>query len=267
MLCPGTMARVWKKLSIAGAFAVAGLLATASQAAPIVYGNFAGTGVVFQGITEDSATDPTPLYGLPHVVGGDQLDFDPSAFASSASGGAADVTDGLLKGAIQAQPGYGITRFALSELGSYTLAGLGTTATSAAVGQVAFIKITELNGVALGGDSFTVALTSSFSPSGGDFYLPAEAGIAIPWSGSGSVDIAAALASKKASNPGVYGSYTQVTRVEFSTNNTLVTTSEAGTIAFIDKKDLVLDIDAAVPEPASLGLLALAIPALLARRR
>lgn len=267
MLCPGIMARVWKTLSIAGAVTVAGLFASAAQAAPIVYGNFAGTGITFQGITEDSATDPTPLYGVPTVVGGDMLDFDPTAFASSASGGAADVTDGLLKGAIQAQAGYGITRFALSELGSYTLAGFGTPATSAAVGQVAFIKITELNGVALGGNSFTVSLNSSFSPSGGDFFLPAEAGVAIAWNGSGSVDIAAALAAKKISNPGAYGNFTQVTRLEFSTNNTLVTTSEAGTIAFIDKKDLVLDIDAVVPEPASLGLLALAIPALLSRRR
>lgn len=255
-------------IPLGGAMALAlGVFCSSVQAAAINYGNFNATAVIFQQITENSATDPTPLYGAPHVAGDDQLDFDPSAFASSASGGAADVTDGLLQGVVQAKPGFGITRFALSELGSYTLAGaLGTPSTSAQVGQVAFVKITELNGVALGGNSFTVPVSSTFT-SGGDFFLPGDAGVAQPWLGGGSVDIAAALAAKKASDPGTYGNFTQVTRLEFTTNNTLVTTSQSGTVAFIDKKDLVLDIDAVVPEPGSLALLALAVPAFFSRRR
>jgi len=267
-MLPDIMARVLRYIPLSGAMAVALALASStSQAAAINYGNFNGTGVTFLNITEDSSTDPTPLYGPPHVVTGDILDFDPLSFASSATGGAADITDGLLQGAVQAKPGFGISKLSFNELGSYTLAGTGTPATSAAVGQIAFVKITELNGVALGGNSFTVSLNSVFSPSNGDFFLPAEAGIAQAWSGAGSVDIAAALAAKKASNPGTYGNFSLVTRVEFSTNNALTTTSQPGTIAFMDKKDFVLDIDTVVPEPAMIGLFGLVIPALFGRRR
>lgn len=250
--------------AIVGASAVAFLAAAPiASAAPINYGSFSGNTVVFQDIVEDSVTDPTPLYDTPSVVG-DQLNFSPTSFGSFATGGDADITDGLLQGKVSAQQGYHLETFSFSEFGDYTLIGEnGTNATSANIGQVFFVTITEVDGVALGANSFTLVGNSSFT-SGGTFVLPDDAGIAQPWFGSGSIDLTAGLAAQKAEFPGLYGDF--VTGIEFTSNNTLAATSESGTVAFIQKKDVSLEI-VAVPEPASLSLLGLGATFLLRRRR
>ena len=71
-------------------------------AAPINYGNFSGANVNFLQVTEDSATDPTPLFGPP-TVAGDGMTFSPTAaFSANASSGSIDLTDGKLNTTIQA---------------------------------------------------------------------------------------------------------------------------------------------------------------------
>lgn len=246
-----------------GTTAVAVLGAAPLFAAPINYGDFIGSTVVFQSITEDSITDPLPLYGAPTVIG-DQLDFGPTAFGSFSTNGGADITDGLLRGSITANDGYSLDSFSFTEFGDYTLlGGGGTAATAAYIGQTFFVTITEVDGVALGVNAFTVNASSVFT-SDGDFFLPDESGIAVPWSGSGSIDLAAALADRKADFPQITGN--AVTGIEFTSNNTLVTTSESGTVAFIQKKDVQLSI-VSIPEPASLSLIGLGASVLLRRRR
>lgn len=245
----------------AASFAVFVTAPTAS-AIPVNYGNFNGSSVVFQDILEDSITDPTPLYGAPSIMG-DQLSFSPTSFGSYANSGSADIVDGLLQGKISATPGNYLESFSFSEFGDYTLVGNGTDSTSAKIGQIFFVTVTEVDGVALGTNSFTLVGNASVT-SDGDFFLPDDAGIAVPWFGSSFIDIAGGLAARKAEFPGVYGDL--VTGIEFVSNNTLATTSESGTAAFIQKKDVSIDIVTA-PEPASLSLLGLGAGFLLRRRR
>ena len=52
------------------------------SAAPINYGNFNGTNVMYLGVTEDSSTDPTPLFGPPTVTN-DSLSFNPVSFGAT----------------------------------------------------------------------------------------------------------------------------------------------------------------------------------------
>src|SRR4051812_344278 len=77
--------------------AVLGIFAATSHAGSISYGNFGPVppGVVFTNVTESSATDSVPLYGppMPFATG---LDFNPIGFASSATAGSSDITDGQL---------------------------------------------------------------------------------------------------------------------------------------------------------------------------
>ena len=58
---------------LSGAVVAAALVslcfAPSSFAAPINYGDFPGTSVTFLDVTEDSATDPTPLFGAPALAG------------------------------------------------------------------------------------------------------------------------------------------------------------------------------------------------------
>lgn len=246
-----------------GTAAVAVFGATPLFAASINYGDFVGSTVVFQAIIEDSITDPLPLYGAPTVIG-DQLDFGPTAFGSFSANGNADITDGLLRGSVTAKAGYSLDSFSFTEFGDYTLqGGSGTTGTAAYIGQTFFVTITEVDGVALGVNAFTVSASSIFT-SDGDFFLPAEAGTAVAWAGAGSIDLAAALADRKAEFPQITGN--AVTGIEFTSNNTLVTTSESGTVSFIQKKDVQLSI-VSIPEPASLSLIGLGAAVLLRRRR
>jgi len=66
------------------------------------------------------------------------------------------------------------------------------------------------------------------------------------------------------------GANQEATRVQVVINDTLATTSEASTLAFIAKKDFIVNTDttdSTIPEPAALGLLAVAGLAMLRQRR
>lgn len=232
------------------------LCSVSAQAATIVYGNFGPVppGVSFLGVTESSGTDAVPLYGppTPFSIG---LDFNPTGFVASATGGASDITDGQLNFTILANPA-GITTVGLFEAGDYTLAGLGTPATSVFAGSNIRVNVTQLNGVNIA----PVALIPANASVG--FALPPNQ-ISLPWSLGTSVNVGAQVAA-------LFGANAVATRVDVVLNNTLLAFSEPSSIAFIAKKDFIINVGTNnVPEPGTFALLAMALPLGLglARRR
>jgi len=232
-----------------------------AAAVPINYGDFVGATVNFLQVTEDSGTDPTPLYGSP-TVSADTLDFNPVSFNASASeAGGVDTTDGTLTLMMRSQAGNFIDKIEFDEAGDFTLTGLSGTA-FAAVRANFFLDIQEVDGVGI--TPINIATAMTFTPSNGDFDLVADGpgplvnGI---WSGLLMVDITQALIDNNI--PFTNGA----TKVSVTFDNTLTALSEAGTSAFIAKKDVGGVGITVIPEPASMGLLALGALAMMGRRR
>jgi hypothetical protein len=237
---------------------LAGVCASSfALAAPINYGDVTGNTIIYRQVTEDSTTDPAPLYGAPGIAG-DSLTFNPTSFgATSSNGGAPDLTDGTLAMTIEAKPGFGVQQIMFAEAGDYTLAGTGTSLTRASVSAPYFARIIEVDGVSV----TPISLTGNFAfiPSGGTFELPTDPGVGVIWSGSATINIAAALAANNVSG--------KATKVTYSMDNALYAQSEPGTVAFIKKKTLDgLSITVVVPEPATFTAIA-GVSALALRRR
>jgi hypothetical protein len=223
------------------------LVALPVRATPIDYGDFAGTSVTYLQVTEDSATDPTPLYGPP-TVAGNGITFSPTAaFSSNVSGGNSDITDGKLNTTLVTNnPSVGaIDNILVSERGDYTLAGSGTSATNTSVSAPVFLTLTEVNG----GTVSPVALFSgnlTFSPSSGSYNLVSNPGSGVIWNGSLLINVDALLVAN-----GING---RATRIEYQMDNQLLAFSQSGSIAFIEKKNGFVSISVNVPEPSTLVL-------------
>jgi hypothetical protein len=223
---------------------------SAAKAASISYGNFAVPGAMFLDVTESSGTDDVPLYGAPDpfVIG---LDFDPASFVASSVGGGPDVTDGQLNFTIMT--GLGVNSVNLFEAGDFTLAGTGTPATQVFAGAILRATVTQINGV----NVVPINLFPSNASVG--FNLVANPGIVQPWSLGTAINVAAQLAPNQ-----------RATKVEVAINNQLLAFSEPTSVAFIAKKEFVIDIDVEIPEPATITLAGLAVFGLVAacgRRR
>lgn len=254
------MTRATRRFSSASAcalaFALVGLVSAAAQAASINYGNFGPIppGVVFEGVTESSGTDPVPLYGppTPFAVG---LDFDPIGFVATTANGGADLTDGQMNftvsGNVNLPNVVGVDAISLFEAGDYTLAGFGTPATSVFAGAILRATVTHINGLpVLGGPINLIPVNASVG-----FSLPGVA-IAQPWGLGLFLDVGAQLAGLG------YGPNDRATKVEVAINNSLVATSQPGTIAFIAKKDFRISIvpdPGQVPEPTAVALAGMAL--------
>jgi hypothetical protein len=250
--------RMPRLMALATALSVA-VLATgpAAHAALINYGDFPvpSAGLVFQQVTESSGTDPVPLYGppTPFVVG---LDFNPTSFVSSATGGAADVTDGQLNFGVASSPGPGFTpinSLTVGEAGDFTLVGAGTPATAVFAGAIIRVTVTQVNGLPV----VPFNLTPSNASVG--FNLVANPGIVQPWSLSTTIDVASQMPIGQVA-----------TRVAVTVDNSLVATSQPGTVAFIAKKDFLITLipgpHTNLPEPGTFALMAVGGLIGLARR-
>jgi PEP-CTERM motif len=235
------------------------LVGLPASATPIIYGDFAGTNVTFQQVTEDSATNPNPslplpLYGPP-TVSGDGLFFNPTAaFSANVSNGANQITDGKLTTTLVTNSSGGtIHNILVTERGDYTLAGAGTSATNVSVSAPVQLTLTGVNG----GSVSPVALFSGnvvFTPAGGSYNLASNPGTGVIWTGSLLINIDALMTNNGGG---------RATQIQYVMDNTLVAFSQSGTIAFIEKKNGFVDLVANVPEPSTwvlavLGSLALA---------
>lgn len=248
-----------------------------SFAASINYGNFSGTTVDYQMVTESSSTDAVPLFGAP-IISGDTLDFNPVGFSATSSNGvAADITDGQLLFMAQAKPGLGLGSILISERGDTSMAGFGTDATFTSVSLNGVLNISEVGGVAINTVAIPIAF-ASVGPSGGTFGLATDfgggPGGTIAWNGSADIDLTPA-------NPAVAALYAAqnldpkvpVTKVSVNFDNTLIALSQAGTTSLIAKKDqLIITFrnppGGDIPEPASAMLVLLTmVGAAVARRR
>jgi len=243
---------------MAGLAAALSITAFSSTAA-INYGDFSDTppgAVMYLDVTESSFSNALPLFGPPDITG-DQLDFDPSAFGVSSSGGASGLADGQLNFRISTIPGAGLTGFSLIESGDFSFSGINPTPGSfVSASGGATVTILEIDGVALPNPINFFASNSfvtDFPTTGG-----APSTGLLPWSLVTNVDLTNALGQFESG----------ATLIEVAINNQLATGSTSGNQAAIAKKDfrVVATGNLDVPEPTSLALMGLG-GLLLARRR
>jgi len=277
-----------------GALAVFSLLLafdSGAHAAPINYGSFMGSTVMYLDVREaaNSAGDSAPLFGEPATVGpvtpgypavpcvmcsipGDSLDFDPTGFNASAAGaGGVDVTDGNLTFKIMAKPANWISNLKLTEAGDLTMIGTGTDLTSVSVTAVGVLNISEVDN--LGINTIVYPFVVNFSPSGGTFGLLSDGGggpvYFDDWSGSLMIDVDALLAAAVV-NGDIPAFARGATKISVNLDNVLVAQSQSGTSSLIAKKDFGVSIRVNIPEPATftvaaIGLLGVVVG--LGRRR
>lgn len=262
-LKPLAVTRTGSLAQFAAVMLVSALVSISSSlyAAPINYGSFMGDTVTYVDVTENSVTDPLPLFGAP-TVSGDSIDFNPVGFAAYAENGSSDLTDGQLVFMIQAKPGYGIDNVRLSEAGITTLIGNGTDTTRTDVSAVGSLNIQEVNGVGI--STIAIPIDLQFSPNAdGQWQLVTDGQVDTqPWTGTQFFNIKQALIDQ--------GKYVGVgaTKVSIDLDNGLVAESETGTVALIDKKDFGgVSITVNVPEPGTLALALVALVGVVSRRR
>jgi hypothetical protein len=230
-----TFSRTPRLCALAMFFSAAVLAAgPAAHAALINYGDFPAPPVTFTQVTESSGTDPVPLYGppAPFAVG---LNFTPTSFVSSATGGAADITDGQLNFGVNGP----INSLNVAEGGDYTLVGAGTPATAVFAGSIIKVTVTQVNGVNV------VPFDLPSSNASVSFNLVANPGVVQPWGLGTGINIAGLMPAGQTA-----------TRIAVSINNSLVSTSQPGTVAFIAKKSfrIITVPGGTIPEPGTFVL-------------
>lgn len=239
------------RVVIAMGFAIILSFSASVQAATINYGNLTSPAVKYISVTESSGTDPVPLYDTPFLVG-DDLFFSATGFTASATNGDIDITDGQLDFQVIASPGIGIDSFELYEAGDFRLLGTGTADTFVDVSALGTLTITHVDGVLVA----PIVVNADFSETR---TLPVDGGPLSPWTGGFTIDLNQVLDNNSIT-------YTQgVTQFNYFMDNQLLAFSEPGTVAFIAKKEVFIDLtingtpdpQGGVPEPSSVILLGL----------
>ena len=199
------------------------------------------------------------MYGAP-IIAGDTLDFNPQGFAATSTGGGIDLTDGQLNLLIQAHSGYAIPMIQFSEAGDFSLAGFGTANTKVTVAATFFLDVLQVDGVGINPVSLTANMTFTPSPNG-QFDLINNAGIGNIWTGVFNFNLNDALTSHGISFEN------GATEVRVNLDNTLLAISEAGSTAYIAKKDFKALGITVVPEPSVIAMSLFGVAALVLRSR
>ena len=218
-------------------------------------GTLTGDTVEYFNISEDSGTDPSPLFeqrpGGPTITG-DTLVFQPTAnFSAYAPQGAqnADTTDGLLTFTIRALEGYWIDLVTLFEGGAYSLLAVnGASAAAQATGiMYNFDDPTQSANI-------SAQATTTANPSPFFIVAPANdvASESDGWVGTATLDFTGM----------------EITEVTIRLDNTLQAAASDGGTAFIDKKHFsITTTTSLIPEPGSLVLMGMGAAMLLVRNR
>lgn len=251
---------------IMAAFALLAVFCSSASAIPVNHGNFVGTSITYQNVTEDNTHVFSPKVGAPTIdsyptvygaptISGDALLFASTNFGVAAAGGATDFLDGTLTTRMVASAGNYISKVQWTERGDYTM--IGGAGTYVQVTAPFFIRIEETTN----GPITPIYVNSNvvMTPSGGDYFAPGENGSGKLWSGNLVQDIDAILALNKI--PG------HATKVTFSIDNILIADTTGGGTALLKKKQsgsfASLEV---VPEPSSFLLASLGVAALVGVR-
>lgn len=265
---------MYKTSTLGGRVATLALLAVVvapavSSAAIYNYTDQIGTKIKYINISENTHSDPLPLFGAP-TLAGDTLDFTPINFFSNSQFAAPpfDMTDGLLKFRGMSQPGFGIENIKFAEGGALTVVGpTATDVTMVDVSAVGFVDILEVDGVSVNKISIPINLTFSFGSNGANdngTWRRVSEGFAngVPWTGSQLIDL-----NQELTNRGI--SYTRgATLIDVVLDNSLYAQSELVGGAYIDKKDF-FTVTTNIPEPTSclMALFGLVGAVMVSRRR
>jgi hypothetical protein len=214
------------------------------------YGDFVGDTVTYLEVTESSETDANALYNAPSISL-DTITFNPDFTSFSEGAGGSDTTDGKLTFEIDAHSGSVVNELKFSEAGDVNLIGFSGDA-YADVSANFIVTVTEVDGIAINPVTGTTAMT--FSPSADGSFLLSNLGgpgYNSGWTGLMEINVDGLLTSENV--PFVSGA----TKLTVTLDNTLSTLSQAGTEAFIAKKDFkgFSVTSVAIPEPASAVLL------------
>lgn len=218
-------------------FVVATLCTAVTAGATTGHPDEVGTNVTYSNIQESSnAGDPEPLWGAPSLFG-DQLVFAPTVFEANSSGGGVDTTGSQLQLTITATSGT-LDELLLEEFGDVIFGGSGTASTMAFLSMSGFVTVLETTSGPIA--PVVIPFSGSFVP-GPMLTLPADPGTTA-WSGSATIDIAAAIAN--------------ATVAQLSFDNDLTAASEAASSAIARKNEVRISL---VPEPSTGLLLALGL--------
>lgn len=211
---------------------VVSLGAFAASAAPVPWSQPSGSTPFFD---YSNGQSDNGLFGSPNIAG-TTFEFFPSSFQAQSSNGSSANTSDRLSFTLTAKPNQTIQGITISEAGDYAILGIGT------VNAQGALFVTNLNQFAFQSD--TLHTTPTF-PLG---TTTAANGL---WTGSSQVLFP----------PGW-------TKVQVVMNNILQTQSGPNSSAEIDKKVVGADvlIGIIVPEPTSVGLLAVGGAMFLLRR-
>lgn len=255
----------FKTLCLALAVTIAAVSQSLSQAGTFSWGDYAGPDVMFLDVTENNgeATSlfaPEPGVGGP-IITGNSLHLDPQGFASMSENGEADLIDSTLSTTIMAAPGRSLNDITIAEFGDYSLGGLPGGVASAQVGAAFFWTVLEVDNmpVSLSTQATNLILSSGAGLNGGMYSRPGDDGTAVIWNGVAQVDLGGYLSSQQ-----IGGS---VTKVRLTFDNTLQTSAEQGSTAFIKKKSIDIVVNPEVPEPTTMALCVLGLAAIPCCRR